>query len=399
MFETMPAASPDPIFGLSEAFRADPRPDKINLGIGVYRDEQGRTPVLAAVKEAEARFLDEQTSMSYLAIEGTESYGRAVQALLLGDSSELIASGRVLTAHTPGGTGALRVAGDLLRNQCPETRVWMSEPTWANHHQVFAAAGLTSRKYAYFDRQRNRVDFEAMLEAVEGIPQGDVVLLHGCCHNPTGADLTPDQWRILARLLKEQGLLPLVDLAYQGFAIGLEADVDGLQALCKEVPEVIVCSSFSKNFALYNERVGALTIVAGTADAVDAITSQVKLRIRSTYSNPPAHGGAIVTTILEDEALRRGWQEELSRMRQRIQAMRRLLVTSLDERGVRLSSEGNDFLLRQYGMFSFSGLTEQQVARLREDHAIYVVGSGRVNFAAMTQENMPRVCDAIAAVV
>jgi aromatic-amino-acid transaminase len=399
MFERIPTASPDPIFGLSEAFRADPRAGKINLGIGVYRDEQGRTPVLASVKEAEARLLDEQTSMSYLAIEGTEAYGRAVQTLLLGDSSEVIASGRVLTAHTPGGTGALRVAGDLLRDQWPDTKVWMPDPTWANHHQVFEAAGLAIRQYPYFDRQRNRVDFGAMLAAVEDIPQGDVVLLHGCCHNPTGADLTPDQWRTLARRLKELGLLPMVDLAYQGFAVGLEADVEGLQALCKEVPEAIACSSFSKNFALYNERVGALTIVASTADAVDAITSQVKLRIRSTYSNPPAHGGAIVTTILGDSSLRRGWEEELSGMRQRIQAMRQLFVASLDERAVRLSSEGNDFLLHQFGMFSFSGLTEHQVAQLREDHAIYVVGSGRVNFAAMTHENVPRVCDAIAAVL
>ena len=399
MFERIPTASPDPIFGLSEAFRADSRPGKINLGIGVYRDEQGRTPVLSSVKEAEALLLDEQTSKSYLPIEGTDTYGRAVQRLLLGDSSEVIASGRVLTAHTPGGTSALRVAGDLLRDQCPETKIWMPEPTWANHHQVFEAAGLAIRKYAYFDRQRNRVDFEAMLAAVKGIPQGDVVLLHGCCHNPTGADLTPDQWRILATQLKEQGLLPLVDIAYQGFAVGLEADAEGLRALCEEVPEAIVCSSFSKNFALYNERVGALTIIASTADAVEAITSQVKVRIRSTYSNPPAHGGAVVTTILGDEALRLGWEEELSRMRLRIQAMRQLFVTGLDERGVRLSSGGNDFLLHQFGMFSFSGLTAQQVAQLREDHAIYVVGSGRVNFAAMTTENMPRVCDAISAVL
>lgn len=399
MFERIPAASPDPIFGLSEAFRADPRPGKINLGIGVYRDEQGRTPVLSSVKEAEVRLLAEQTSMSYLAIEGTEAYGRAVQSLLLGDSSDVISSGRVLTAHTPGGTGALRVAGDLLRDQSPETKVWMPEPTWANHYQVFEAAGLAIRQYAYFDRQRNCVDFEAMLAALENAPQADVVLLHGCCHNPTGADLTPDQWRILGRKLRDQGLLPLVDIAYQGFAIDLEADAEGLRALCKEVPEAIICSSFSKNFALYNERVGALTIVANTAAAVNAITSQVKLRIRSTYSNPPAHGGAIVTTILADEALRKGWEEELSGMRHRIQTMRRLFVTGLEERDVRLSSEGNDFLLRQYGMFSFSGLTEHQVEKLREDYAIYVIGSGRVNFAAMTTENVPRVCDAIAAVL
>jgi aspartate/tyrosine/aromatic aminotransferase len=399
MFERIPTAKPDPIFGLSEAFKADPRPNKINLGIGVYRDEQGRTPVLGSVKQAEARLLDEQTSMSYLAIEGTQAYGRAVQALLLGDSSEIIAGDRVLTAHTPGGTGALRVAGDLLRDQCPETKVWMPDPTWANHHQVFEAAGLAIRRYPYFDRQRNQVDFESMLAAVEDIPPGDVVLLHGCCHNPTGADLTPEQWRALATVLREQGLLALVDIAYQGFAVGLEADVEGLRSLCGQVPEAIICSSFSKNFALYNERVGALTIVASTADSVEALTSQVKLRIRSTYSNPPAHGGAIVTTILGDDALRQGWEEELGRMRQRIQAMRRLFVTGLDEREVRLSADGNDFLLHQYGMFSFSGLTEQNVAQLREDHAIYVVGSGRVNFAAMTPDNMPRVCDAFAAVL
>ncbi len=399
MFESTPTAAPDAIFGLSEAFRADPRADKINLGIGVYRDELGHTPVLAAVKEAEARLLAKQTSKSYLAIEGTEAYGRAVQALLLGDSSEVITGDRVLTAHTPGGTGALRVAGDLLRAQSPETTIWLPEPTWVNHHQVFGAVGLAIGNYPYFDHQSNRIDFEAMLTAVEAMPPGDVVLTHGCCHNPTGADLTPDQWRLLAATLKERRLLPLVDIAYQGFASGLEADVEGLRALCHEGPETVICSSFSKNFALYNERVGALTIVTSTTDAVAAVTSQVKQCIRSTYSNPPAHGGAIVTTILEDDELRREWQEELARMKQRVQAMRRLFVAGLDDRQVSMSSEGNDFLVHQHGMFSFSGLKERHVAQLRDQHAIYVVGSGRVNFAAMTADNMPRICDAIAAVI
>lgn len=398
MFERVEAAPPDPIFGLSEAFQADPRPGKVNLGIGVYRDEQGNTPVLAAVKEAEARLLEAQTSMAYLPIEGSEAYGDAVQALLLGEASEVLADGRILTAHTPGGTGALRVIGDLLRNQNPETRIWMPQPTWVNHHRVFSAAGLQIETYAYFDRQQNRVDFDAMLMDVEAIPQGDVVLLHGCCHNPTGCDLTPEQWRVLAQQLAGRGLLPLVDLAYQGFGIGLEADVEGLRALCGRVPEAVVCSSFSKNFALYNERVGALTILTSTADAVPAVTSQVKLCIRSTYSNPPAHGGAIVTTILSDDTLRSAWMEELAGMRGRIQEMRRAFVSGLDERGVQLSSGGNEFLLHQNGMFSFSGLTEQQVERLREEHAMYVVGSGRVNFAAMTPESMPRICDAIATV-
>ena len=398
MFERMPAASPDPIFGLSEAFRADSRPGKINLGIGVYRDEQGRTPVLAAVKKAESRLLDEQTSMSYLAIEGTEAYAHVVQWLLLGDRSEVLASQRVVTAHTPGGTGALRVAGDLLQDQCSGTTLWMPDPTWVNHHQVFHAAGLEIRSYPYFDHHSHQVDFEAMSAALDEIPAGDVILLHGCCHNPTGADLTPDQWRHLAIKLEARGVMPLVDLAYQGFALGLEADVEGLRVLCSTVPEAIMCSSFSKNFALYNERVGALTILARTPDTVEALTSQVKLRIRSTYSNPPAHGGAIVTTILEDESLKKEWMDELGRMRERIRQMRQLFVTGLDDLGVRLSPEGNDFLLRQYGMFSFSGLTQRQVEQLREDHAIYVVGSGRVNFAAMTPDNLPRICQAIAAV-
>lgn len=274
----------------------------------------------------------------------------------------------------------------------------MPQPTWVNHHRVFSAAGLQIENYAYFDRQQNRVDFDAMLMDVEAIPHGDVVLLHGCCHNPTGCDLTPEQWRVLAQQLAGRGLLPLVDLAYQGFGIGLEADVEGLRALCGQVPEAVVCSSFSKNFALYNERVGALTILTSTADAVPAVTSQVKLCIRSTYSNPPAHGGAIVTTILSDDTLRSAWMEELAGMRGRIQEMRRAFVSGLDERGVQLSSGGNEFLLHQNGMFSFSGLTEQQVERLREEHAMYVVGSGRVNFAAMTPESMPRICDAIATV-
>jgi aspartate aminotransferase len=399
MFERLSAAPPDPIFGLSEAFRADPRPGKINLGIGVYRDDEGRTPVLASVKEAEARILAEQTTMSYLAIEGTEPYARAVQDLLLDGTSDVITGGRVLTAHTPGGTAALRVAGDLISSQSPGTTIWLPEPTWVNHHQVFRAAGLAISSYPYFDRLRNDLDFEAMLATVEAIPAGDVILLHGCCHNPTGADLTTSQWRRLAETLARRGLLPLVDLAYQGFAVGLEADVEGLRILSGLVPEVIVCSSFSKNFALYNERVGALTVTTGNADTVATVTSQVKLCIRSAYSNPPAHGGAIVTEILRDAVLRSEWVQELTAMRERIRKMRELFVEGLGARQVRLGSEGNDFLLRQFGMFSFTGLSPEQVMRLRDDHAIYIVNSGRVNFAAMTPETVPRICEAIASIL
>ncbi|MCB0046423.1 MAG: aspartate/tyrosine/aromatic aminotransferase [Caldilineaceae bacterium] len=396
MLETIQAAPPDAILGLTEAFKQDANPAKMNLGVGVYKDAAGKTPVLASVKEAEKRILADEESKSYLPINGSPAFGAATQELLFGPGHEVVVSGRAVTAQTPGGTGALRVAADFIAQLMPGARVWLSDPTWPNHPQVFGRAGVETRTYPYFDAAANGVAFAAMLAALREIPAGDVVLLHGCCHNPTGVDLSPDQWTQVADVIRAQGLLPLLDFAYQGFAEGLYEDAVGLRALAQPGRELLIASSYSKNFGLYNERVGAFTVVAPSADAAQAVLSQVKKCIRANYSNPPAHGGAIVTAILADPELRSQWEEEVATMRDRINAMRDLFVETLNEMGV---EQDFSFIARQRGMFSFSGLTPDQVAALRDDYSIYVVGSGRINVAGMTEENMNYLCGAIADVL
>lgn len=389
MFETIDAAPADPILGLTEAFNADPRPDKINLGVGVYKDSQGKTPVLASVKEAERRLLEQEATKSYLPIDGDPVYDACVQELLFAGDD---AASRCATAQCPGGTGALRVAADYLRAKHPGVTVWLSEPTWPNHPSIFEAAGLAVKTYPYFDAAANGLAFERMLEGLRRAKAGDVVLLHGACHNPTGVDPTPEQWAGIAGAVAKQGLLPLIDFAYQGFAEGLDADAAGLRVLAQRVDELLVCSSFSKNFGLYNERVGALTVVAKTAAAANAVMSHVKVAIRRNYSNPPAHGGKIVATVLKDAKLRQQWEREVAGMRDRINSMRMLFVRTLKDKG---ATRDFSFIERQRGMFSFSGLTKQQVDALREKHAVYAVGSGRISVAGMTEANMSRLCEAI----
>ena len=398
MFENVDLAPPDAIFGLSEAFRNDPNPHKINLGAGVYKDEDARTPVLACVKEAERRILESEPSKTYLPIDGTAEYGRAVQELLFGREHEIVGSRRAVTAHCPGGTGALRVAGDLLKHLRPATTLWLSQPTWPNHPQIYGAVGLEMKSYPYFDARTNDLAFERMIEALARAEAGDVVMLQGCCHNPTGVDPTAEQWARIGDLLAERRAVPLVDFAYQGFAFGVQRDAMGIRTLCDKVGELMICSSFSKNFGLYNERVGALTVVASSEEVAEAVRSQAKRLIRANYSNPPAHGSAIITTILGDAGLRHRWEDELAQMRERIHRSRRLFARELDARGVKLSPSGNGFIRDQQGMFSFSGLDREQVAKLRDEHSIYIVGSGRINVAGMTEGNMPGLCDAIAAV-
>ncbi len=398
MFEQVSLAPPDAIFGLSEAFKKDPNPDKINLGAGVYKDEEGRTPVLASVKEAEARILKRESSKVYLPIDGAPEYGEAVQDLILGRENPAVENRRAVTAHGPGGTGALRVAGELLKRVRPTATVWLSAPTWPNHPQILDAVGLETATYPYFDRQSNGLDFSGMIDALSKAAANDVVLLHGCCHNPSGVDPTPEQWARIGEVLRERQAMPLLDFAYQGFASGIREDAMGIRTLCEHLPELIICNSFSKNLGLYNERVGALTVVAASEERALAVRSQVKSLIRANYSNPPVHGSAIVTTILGDAELRSRWQQELTLMRERIHAVRRRFASELDTRGVKLSPAGNDFIVKQEGMFSFSGLDREQVAKLRAEHAIYIVGSGRLNVAGMTENNLPRLCDAIAAV-
>ncbi|MFH4484959.1 amino acid aminotransferase [Vibrio metschnikovii] len=396
MFEKVVAAPADPILGLTEEFKSDPRTDKINLGVGIYKNEAGQTPVLATVKKAEAALLESEKTKSYLTIEGTAEYGLAVQKLLFGEQADIINAQRAKTAQAPGGTGALRVAGEFIKRQLGEVKVWISNPTWANHHGVFGAAGLETTEYTYYNAEKKDKDFPAMLADLEQASAGDVVLLHGCCHNPTGIDPTLEEWEILAKLVAEKGLLPLFDFAYQGFAKGVEEDAAGLRIFAQYNPEILVASSFSKNFGLYNERVGAFTLVAASADVANTAFSQVKAIIRSIYSNPPAHGAAVVTYILQNPALRAEWEAEVAEMRERIQEMRELFVTRLQEIGVNADFS---FIERQNGMFSFSGLNKQQVQRLKEEFGIYIVGSGRLSVAGMTKNNMSPLCEGIKVVL
>jgi aspartate/tyrosine/aromatic aminotransferase len=396
MFETVKTAPADPILGLTEAFNQDPNPDKINLSVGVYKDGSGKTPVLPTVKEAERRLLEGETTKSYLPMAGDPTYGSLVQKLMFGDGHGIVAEGRGATAHCPGGTGALRVASDYIHKLHPGSAIWLSDPTWANHPTVFEAAGLEVKTYAYRDPATNGLDFNAMIESLEQVPAGDVVLLHGCCHNPTGIDPTVEQWSQVGELIRRRGALPLVDFAYQGLADGIDQDGAGLRALVEHVDQLLISSSFSKNFGLYRERTGALTIIGSTAEQAQTVMSQVKLVIRANYSNPPAHGGGIVMTVLQDPELRAKWELEVAEIRDRINGMRHLFVETLKAKGVT-----RDFsaITQQRGMFSFSGLTREQVEELREKHSIYIVGSGRINVAGMTEANMDRLCDAIASVL
>ncbi|AEH33094.1 aromatic amino acid aminotransferase [Vibrio sp. V09_P4A23P171] len=396
MFEKVVAAPADPILGLTEEFKKDPRTEKINLGVGIYKNEAGETPVLATVKKAEAALLESEKTKSYLTIEGTAEYGLAVQKLLFGDESEIVTQKLAKTAQAPGGTGALRVAGEFIKRQIGDVKVWISNPTWANHHGVFNAAGLETTQYSYYNAETKDKDFAAMLTDLEQAQAGDIVLLHGCCHNPTGIDPTDKEWETLAKLVADKGLLPLFDFAYQGFAKGVEEDAQGLRTFAKYNKEILVASSFSKNFGLYNERVGAFTIVAGSTDVAETAFSQIKAIIRSIYSNPPAHGAAVVTYILNNAELRAEWENEVTEMRERIQEMRELFVTTLKAEGVKADFS---FIERQNGMFSFSGLNKEQVARLKDELAIYIVGSGRISVAGMTKSNMGPLCKGIAAVL
>lgn len=396
MFESISAAPADPILGLADLFRADNRPSKINLGIGVYKDETSKTVVLTSVKKAEQYLLENETTKSYLSIDGYPEFAAQTQALLFGQDTPIITSGRARTAQTPGGTGALRVAADFLVQQTGVKRVWVSNPSWPNHNSIFKASGLEVRHYDYYDADNHQLNFDGMLASLSEAQAGDVVLFHGCCHNPTGIDPTAEQWQHLAELSVERGWLPLFDFAYQGFGRGLEEDAEGLRIFAAKHHELLVCSSYSKNFGLYNERVGAFTLVAENADVADRAFSQAKFAIRANYSNPPAHGAAIVATILGDESLRSLWQQELSDMRERIQRMRQLFVNTLTEKG---ATKDFSFISQQNGMFSFSGLTKQQVHRLRDEFGIYAVDSGRINIAGMTPQNMSQLCEAIIAVL
>jgi aspartate/tyrosine/aromatic aminotransferase len=389
-------APADPILGLTETFKADTHPDKINLGVGVYQDATGKTPILKAVTEAETRLLATETSKSYLSIPGVPEVATYTQELLFGEGHAIIRDQRAKSAQTPGGTGALRVAADFLLRAAPKATVWISNPSWANHQAIFEAAGFEVKHYRYYDKASQGLDGQGFMADLEGVAQGDVVILHGCCHNPSGIDFDQDAWEAIATEAKAKNLICLVDFAYQGFGEGLEEDRAGLHILLDAGLSVLVASSYSKNFGLYNERIGAITVVEETAnDAINAF-SHIQAAIRAIYSSPPAHGGKIVATILGDASLKALWIQELADMRARIHEMRQAFVQGMADRQQAVDF---DFINHQKGMFSFSGLTQDQVLKLRADNHIYIVGSGRINVAGITPANIDPLCDAIAKVL
>jgi aromatic-amino-acid transaminase len=395
-FESVELAPRDPIIGLTEAFVADTRPQKVNLGAGVYIDDNGKIPLLRAVREAERARVEAGVPRGYLPIEGLAAYDAAVQKLLFGADSALIASGRLVTAQALGGTGALKIGADFLKRINPDAQVLISDPSWENHRALFEGAGFKVGAYPYYDAATRGLNFAGMCSALRAAPAGTIIALHACCHNPTGVDMTLDQWREVARICKAQGLVPMMDIAYQGFGEGVDADAAAVRLFAGEGTSFFVASSFSKSFSLYGERVGALTIVTASSDESARVLSQLKRVIRTNYSNPPTHGGSIVAAVLGDPKLRALWEQELAEMRNRIKAMRKALVDGMKARGV----PGDfSYVLKQNGMFSYSGLTTAQVDRLRNEFGIYAVSTGRVCVAALNSRNIDYVCDALAKVL
>lgn len=395
-FDHIVAAPADPILGLGEAFKAETRAEKVNLGIGVYKDADGNTPIMRAVKAAETRLLANETTKNYLTIDGVAEYNLQTQYLLFGEQHDVVLNKRAKTAQSLGGTGALRIAAEFVKRQTGAKNVWISAPTWPNHNAIFQAVGINIRDYRYYDKNTHGLDWDGLIEDLSQAEEGDVVLLHGCCHNPTGIDPTPEQWEQLAKLSAEKKWLPLFDFAYQGFANGLEEDAYGLRAFAKENKELLVASSYSKNFGMYNERVGAFTVVAADEDTANRAFSQVKTIIRTLYSNPASHGGSTVALVLKDADLKAQWVEELDEMRGRIKEMRQQFVDLLKELG---ANQDFDFIVKQNGMFSFSGLTAEQVDRLKDEFAIYAVRSGRINVAGITADNIRYLCESIVKVL
>lgn len=393
MFEALKQLPQDPILQLMQMFRDDARPEKVDLGVGVYKDDTGNTPIMAAVHEAECRLLEGETTKSYVGPAGSAGFNESMTRLILGDGSSLIREGRTSVIQTPGGCGALRMAAEFFRLCQPDTKVWVSTPTWANHMPLLGGAGLNIREYPYLNPETLTVNFAAMLNSLESAGAGDVVLLHGCCHNPSGADLTFDQWKVVTELIQRKGLLPFVDMAYQGLGDGLEEDAAGLRYLASQVPEMVVAASCSKNFGLYRERTGALMLISATEAVNTAATSQLLSVVRSHYSMPPARGAAIVETILGDDALRAQWQGELGGMCERILGLRHAFADALAPVG------DFRFIARQRGMFSFLGITPEQVRRLREEHGIYMLESSRVNVAGLNDLVLPTVANAIRSVM
>ena len=396
MFETLKPPPPDAILGIMTLFRADQHAGKIDLSVGVYQDEQGHTPVLASVKRAEKAVIDAQDSKTYVAIAGNAGFNRGVEELVYGANHPALKAGRVATVQTPGGSGGLSVAGHLLARAKPGAKVYLSEPTWPNHFPLFTLAGLTLDSYPYYDLKTHRVDFDAMKAKLETAKAGEIVLLHGCCHNPCGADLTKQQWQDLAALCERRGLVPLVDLAYQGLAEGLDEDAYGARLMAERLPEVVVVTSCSKNLGLYRERVGSASFVSATREQSQLALANTSNVARGLYSMPPDHGAAIAAKILHDPELRALWVKELEEMRGRLNGLRRLLV---DKLAARKTPTDFSFIAKERGMFSFLGIKKEQVIRLREQFHVYMIESSRINVAGVNRANVDYVADSIAAVL
>ncbi|MBT5071246.1 MAG: aspartate/tyrosine/aromatic aminotransferase [Porticoccaceae bacterium] len=385
MFENLKPVAIDPILGLMVAFKADNRAEKIDLGVGVYQDDRGRTPVMASVKEAESRLMELETTKSYQGMAGDPDYNQRMMELLLGKDHSILSTGRVKSIQAPGGSGALRVGAEVIRRARPESKLWVGIPTWPNHIPLLGSAGFDIKQYPYYDVDARQVDTDKMMEALRQVPVGDLVLLHGCCHNPTGADLTNEQWDSIADLALERGFIPFIDTAYQGLGNGLDEDAYGMRMMAERLPEVIIASSCSKNFGLYRERTGSITFIAETSEQADIVVSQAMSTARSIYSMPPAHGALLVSMVLGDPQLRSQWEAELEEVRLRIKSMRNLLCDSLEN-----NAAGMDFshIKRQNGMFSFLGITTPQLERLRTEFGIYIVSSTRINLAGVNSNNI-----------
>lgn len=396
LFSAVEMAPRDPILGLNEAFNADTRTDKVNLGVGVYCNEEGRIPLLRAVIEAETIRAAEHASRGYLPIDGIQAYDQAVQKLLFGADSALLAAGRVITTQSVGGTGALKIGADFLKQLQPDAVVAISDPSWENHRALFEAAGFPVQNYRYYDAASHDVNRAGMLEDLNALPTGSIVVLHACCHNPTGVDLTPADWQNVLEVVKAKGLIPFLDMAYQGFGDGIAEDAAAVRLFADSGLSFFVSSSFSKSFSIYGERVGALSIVTQSKDESARVLSQVKRVIRTNYSNPPTHGASIVAAVLNSPDLRAKWEAELAEMRERISGMRRQMVELLAKK-----APGHDFsfVARQRGMFSYSGLTAEQVGRLRTEFGIYALDTGRICVATLNQSNIEGVTDAIVKVI
>ena len=396
VFDVLPQLAPDPILGLSAAYKKDPNSNKIDLGVGVYKDEQGNTPIVSAVAKAARRLIDTEMTKTYITPQGVQGFIDNMLTLILGQGHPALLADRVAAVQAPGGCGALRILAELLTRVNKDLTVWVSDPTWANHIPLIGNAGLAIKTYPYFDKGSASIKFDAMIEALKTIPKGDVVLFHGCCHNPTGGDLTQEQWHEVLAVTQQQGFLPFFDIAYQGFGDGLDTDAYAVRLFVESLPEVIIAASCSKNFGLYRERVGLAAIVGETSAVKTIAQSQIQSVARGIYSMPPSYGGALVDIILSDAELKQEWVDEVDEMRERMKSLRGLLVNALNSNQ---SKQDFDFVNQQKGMFSYLCISPEQVRAMRDEHSVYFVDSSRVNIAGINQNNVERLAEALIAVL